>query len=405
MISVAALLLGLLPWSASALPLAGSSVVFKRSCSECSAELYCDFGIPGTQADRVACVDFSVGSEGEQMRMLYRRYAPPPPPPSTQFLAVQLIGDGTTRGNNEAVPVSVEFYDVNNGLLNKTIAIPTAVNGANYMLTQSYGNDLLEGLLSTFEDGEHLALVGFNAAPGTASVPATTELRVVGLIDRNGAVDTTTTTTAFSGDPVNTRNGFMRRAVGSADGSIWVSGFAANSGPGGVRYLSGKGASGLGTEIISGGLGDLAIFEGNLFTVTLQANPGLFQVGTGLPTSSASLSSVIGPVFSNSFPSFSMVKRGTSTFAYICHLSNGLRKWAIGSNTPNWTLAGGCGAVTTVLDSVADTVTIYLVTSSGAVVRAVEGSNGAVPSSTTTLVAAPGSNYKRRGIALFSLND
>ncbi|KAI9029472.1 hypothetical protein DFJ74DRAFT_488604 [Hyaloraphidium curvatum] len=65
---LAAAALALVPHSDAA-PATATTVLFKRSCGDCDAAAYCEFGYPGTPAGSIACVSYSKGS-----RSLLRRY-------------------------------------------------------------------------------------------------------------------------------------------------------------------------------------------------------------------------------------------------------------------------------------------------------------------------------------------
>jgi hypothetical protein len=112
------------------------------------------------------------------------------------------------------------------------MALPTTVNGAQKRLTMS-GSATSEGALSLSADGRYVTLAGYDAPVGTASVASTagsTVNRVVGRLAADGTLDTSTSTTALSGNNI--------RGATTDDGSrFWA------VGPGGVQYFGSPGSS------------------------------------------------------------------------------------------------------------------------------------------------------------------
>jgi hypothetical protein len=184
--------------------------------------------------------------------------------------------------------------------------MPTAASGSNQPLTFS-GTATSEGVLNRSNDGKYVALAGYATAPGTASVASTVTaadagtvtLRVIGRVDAAGTIDTSTTTTSYSGNNI--------RAAATKDGSdYWTAG-----NPNGVSYLA-HGSSGAATQI-STGLNNVrvaAIFEdGTLWGSTASGSAyRVFNFGTtarpttgttpvapaGLPTSGGSPYGIAG---------------------------------------------------------------------------------------------------------------
>jgi hypothetical protein len=99
---------------------------------------------------------------------------------------------GTTALSGTAAPVFLDEYNAS-GTLIQSLALPTAVNGANKRLMAS-GSAGSEGLLTRSTDGRYLNLTGYDADTGAAvtSVSAATVNRVVGRVDASGNIDTST---------------------------------------------------------------------------------------------------------------------------------------------------------------------------------------------------------------------
>lgn len=202
-------------------------------------------------------------------------------------LVVYRVGDGSGALTNAAAPVFLDEFTPDGDAVS-SLALPTTADGANQPLT-AVGQSRSEGLIANSADGKLVTLTGYAAAPGatgpggislTGSAPSSVA-RVVGIVDGDGAYDTSTV--LGSGAPA-----IVRSAV--FDGSqIWAAG-----GDGGVLTTS----LGSGTvSSIAGGddanISSLTIQDGQLFASGILANR-LSAVGTGTPTSAASLTDLTG---------------------------------------------------------------------------------------------------------------
>lgn len=201
-----------------------------------------------------------------------------PQPAAAAFTAgnivVYRVGNGTAALTSAATIVALDEYDTAGNLL-QAIGLPTADNGANQMLTAS-GTATSEGLLTRSADGQYLILTGYDAALGTAGITtstSTTVQRVIGRVDYNGIVDTSTTLgTAFSGGNV--------RGAASLDGTTyWADGGAT----GVVTAAHGAGTS---TEVANNftNLRGIAIADGQLYVSSGSSTLRLGSVGTGTLT-------------------------------------------------------------------------------------------------------------------------
>jgi hypothetical protein len=174
-----------------------------------------------------------------------------------------------------AQPVFLDEYTPC-GELVRSIPLPVTTSGSNRRLTLPPASaDYSEGFISLSEDGQYLALGGYDAATGTAAVTTTTSSavnRVVGIVDFTANVNTST---SFS-------NRFSSVSIRSAviDGSnIWAAG-----GNGGIVYAT-KGSSGTSNILISGTTGRcLNIYDGQLYATSTATNLRIARAGSGLPT-------------------------------------------------------------------------------------------------------------------------
>lgn len=202
-------------------------------------------------------------------------------------LVVYRVGDGASALTNAAAPVFLDEFTAGGSKVS-SVALPTTAHGANQPLT-AVGQSRSEGLITNSPDGKLLTLTGYAAAPGatgpggislTASDPGQVA-RVVGIVDRDGDYDTSTTLGA-SGPSI------VRSAV--TDGKqVWAAG-----GNGGVLTT----ARGSGTVTSIGGGADanlnaLTVQGGQLFASGILADR-LAAVGTGTPKGSATLTDLTG---------------------------------------------------------------------------------------------------------------
>lgn len=210
-------------------------------------------------------------------------------------LAIYRVGDGQSYSNGAAAPVFVDEYTPT-GTLVQSIPMPTTAAGNQLGFTGRYGGgETEEGLLTVSTDGRYLVLPGYNTAVGTTNVTGTAvsgldNQRVVGRVDGNGNVDTST-------GLGNIYSAAQFVSAASTDGeSIWVSG---KFGPGiGVNYTqfgSGTftnviGEPQPGNNAVNHQTRGIGIWGGELFATTGTNNRPVspmsvvYQVGTGLPT-------------------------------------------------------------------------------------------------------------------------
>ena len=130
-------------------------------------------------------------------------------------IAVERIGSTTSGAlGSAAAPVFVDEYTPS-GTLVQSIALPTTASGSQLRLTDS-GSAASDGYLNLSADGKYLTLPGYSAAVGTASVASTLTtggsavVRVVGEIDSQGNIDTSTSTTGYSVNNIRMRDQLER---------------------------------------------------------------------------------------------------------------------------------------------------------------------------------------------------
>lgn len=146
-------------------------------------------------------------------------------------LVIYKVGDGTsTLSAKKVFPVTLEEHSVATVLQGTSpvvqdIPLPSVSGSAtsgNNLCTAS-GTTNTEGQITRSADGKYLVFAGYNDGADTSTsafgVLLTNVARVIGTIDQNGTINTTT---AITGAPFNTtKTGYSPRAVVSADGQTF----------------------------------------------------------------------------------------------------------------------------------------------------------------------------------------
>lgn len=319
------------------------------------------------------------------------------------------VGSGTAALSSAAASVYLERRS-SDGTLAQTIALPTAVSGSNRRLTLG-GTTKGEGGLVVSSDGNYLTLAGYDAAPGTASIAASTTSavnRIVARVDATGSVDTTTRlNSAFNGASVG--------GAVSVDGSaFWVSGNG-TTGLGGVWYLA-HGTTG-GKQILAepNNARTLNIASGQLFGTTNTPNfTAVFAVGTGLPTTAGQSAGLLYGLPASQPYGFAFFDRTRAIGGLDTLYIADDRTIAVGGGIQKWTFDGsGWFQVTTFTDGLgADgvrglaaeaqgaNIVLYATTvesSGNKLVRVVDDGS---TSPTATVIATAAANTVYRGVAL-----
>ena len=320
-------------------------------------------------------------------------------------IVVIRVGDGVTALTSAAFPVFLDEYTPA-GVLVQTIAMPTAVAGSNLILTQN-GNSTSEGFLHLSVNGSYLTLGGYNAIPGTLAVAgtsttgATPVLRVLGLVDALGNVNTTNGTEAFSGGNI--------RSTATVDGTYF---YAAGSVTG-VRYQLAGALPSSSVQLATTPTNErvVNVFNGQLYITSASgAFQGVCSVGTGLPSTSGQTQAVLPgfPTIAGPSPyDFAVSPDGNTIYlADDRALPNGgIQKWTQSGGT--WTLTStlntgltvGCRGICVNWLNAAG-VQIFATTTGNQIVTAIDA--GVVTFS--VVVATAGTNNIFRGISFAPLS-
>jgi hypothetical protein len=331
-------------------------------------------------------------------------------------IAIYRVGNGTGTLSGASAPVFVDEY-TSTGTLVQSFALPTSAGGGQFALTDS-GSASSNGNMTLALDSSALVLTGYNAGTGVASITSTSTtggsavLRTIGLITVAGTIDTSTTTTAFSGNNI-------RSATSTNGTDLWAVG-----GNGGVVYTT-KGASGAGTVVANNSTNNryLNITSGQLYSSSGSGTNtfrGESTVGTGLPTTTGStitrLPGLTDGTNNNNYAFFfadlSAGVAGVDTL-YVADQTAGLEKFSLvgGNWTSNGSLlapnigAGNAGLIGLAGNVTGSGVSLFL-TGSGTSGTAgalfgfndTTGYNALLSGSITTLVTAD-ANTAFRGVA------
>lgn len=206
-------------------------------------------------------------------------------------LAVYRVGDGAGSLVNTGSAVFIDEYTTS-GTLVQSIAMPSSGTTLPQHPLVASGTATSEGLLTRSADGRFLLLTGYGRALGgsgsLSGTAAATVPRVVGRIDAQGAVDTTSALSDFA-------DGNNPRSAVSTDGTtLWLAG-----GAGGIRTAQLGATTSLqiaGTPPDPANFRQLAIADGQLYFSTSSGSTyRIGAVGTGTPvTAGQSLSALPG---------------------------------------------------------------------------------------------------------------
>jgi len=258
-------------------------------------------------------------------------------PFTPQNIVVVRIGDGVASLTNASAPVFLDEYDLAGNLI-QSIALPTSVVGLNYRLVLS-GTGTSEGFMNLSPNGDYLTLAGYDANTGVTAIAGTSTtggtpvLRVLGIVDIAGNVNTSTGVEAFSGG--------NPRSVVTIDGTaFWATGSV-----NGTRYMVAGGAPNSSVQLSTTptNVRVVNIFNGQLY-ISSGSSPftAISTVGTGIPTSTGQTATVLSgmPTAGSSPYGYSISPAGD--VAYVADdraiaSGGGVQKWTFSGGT--WTLA------------------------------------------------------------------
>jgi hypothetical protein len=190
-------------------------------------------------------------------------------------LLVERLGDGTTALTNAATQVAILEYATSGGSTVQTIALPTT--GAN-QVTDS-GTATSNGYLNVYNG--LVGVPGYNSPLGTTSVAAT-NTKVGTVLGQDGLVASRTLFPAAPNVIPFSGNNF-RSLIATGNDKFYATGTGSGT-TGGVWYADGGAFTQISTTVTN--LRNVEIYNGQLYVSTGSGTPGIYAVGTGLPTSS-----------------------------------------------------------------------------------------------------------------------
>ena len=335
-------------------------------------------------------------------------------------VVVERVGDGTAVLSSAATAVSViEMSKA--GVTKQQLDLPTS---GSTQVTDS-GSATSDGYLNVYNG--LLAVSGYNAASGTASVAAS-NTKVGTVIGSDGNVSTATRTLfPTSGTMPFTANNF-RSMIATGANTFYASGTGSGTpSTGGLWYAN----NGSFTQISSTATGqptnmrNVEIYGGNLYTSSAASTGyGVWQVGTGLATTAGQTSTLLINTGTNSstygFVLFDTNSDGTNDLAYLADdrttAGGGLQKWVLtgGTWTNSWSvLVNATGATSTTaatgfagirgLTGTWDAVNgaqLFATTTETNNNRVIAFSDTGTTPTSFTNVASAGTNYAFRGVDL-----
>lgn len=323
---------------------------------------------------------------------------------SAQFtpgnLVVLRVGDGVAALSNASTAMFLDEYSTS-GALVQSVAMPTVAAGTNLPVTCS-GTATSEGNLQLSENGLWLTFGGYNAAPGVASIAATasaTYPRVIARVDMNGVVDTSTSTTSFTGGNI--------RSVATADGVNFYAG-GSNSA---LQYLPLGATVSTALTTAPTNMRTVQTYGGNLYCSSASGSYlSISQIGTGLPNTAGTTVTALPGI-----PNVSGLSHYDFWFAdantlYVADdralVSNGgILKYALvsGAWTLQYTLSTGLTASCRGLTGVNNggVVTLFATTATTAVNSLVTVTDTGVASPFTVIATAPAATVWR-GVRLLT---
>lgn len=332
---------------------------------------------------------------------------------STVFTAgdvvVYRVGTGAAALSGTSTAVTLDEYlpsSANQATAQFSLAMPIAAGtGTTPNPLTASGSASSEGGLSLSTDGTTLLIPGYAAATGVSSIASTTDSvaqRVVGEVDSAGDINTTTTfgATAFSGN--------NPRGPASVDGSVvWMAGAGGTEATSGGVWSATKGAT-TSTMLTGGNFRWARIFNGQLYASSASATSpaviGINQVGTGLPTTTSTITNLAGLDSSSTgspYDYYLLSEGGTGIdTAYVADNTIGIEKYSLIAGT--WTAEGSIAmaGVTGLTGSASGTtVTLYATDPTSLATVTDAFGTGTLAGSPTTLATAA-TNEAFRGVAL-----
>ena len=334
-------------------------------------------------------------------------------------VVVTQFGDGVTTSGT--VPITLREFTTGGSPTGMSVTLPTSDSGANFAAVGSISNTGI-GFLKRSVDGRFLSLIAYGTNASAS--------RTIARVDSAGSVNSTT---QFSAAGVN-----VRSAITTTGTDFWWSGDTGSGSTGGIRYTTlGSAVSGVALAQGIGSSGTnpdgqfpvpynsrvIGVFGNQLYgtsgvSVGGYSFRGVFNVGTGLPTTANQSGAIIvggGTGNSGVIDSPWEFFIASPTTIYVADddttapASAGLQKWLFssGSWSKVWTatpsgatgMRGLTGIVTGSSVQLFGITAMATGTAANDLVALSDTLGGQSAPSFTTLATAP-TNYVFRGVAL-----
>lgn len=237
-------------------------------------------------------------------------------------LVIYRVGTGSSALSSAATQVYLDEYSASG-----TLVQSLAVSG----LTSS-GSATSEGLITRSVDGRTLDFTGYNAALGTSKVASsTTASREIGQADAQGNISIASVLDSYGGNNI--------RSAVSVNGSSFFTG-GPDATTGGARYVVGNTSTGIAT---GANTRQVNIFNNQLYYSTGSGTAGIYALGSGLPTGTAtgSLIAKSSSPYAFYFADLNSSVAGVDTL-YVADDSVGIEKFSLAGGT--WSLTGTISA-------------------------------------------------------------
>lgn len=319
-------------------------------------------------------------------------------------LVVFRVGDGSRDLVATGNPVFLDEYQPN-GTRVQSISLPTTAAGSQQPFTVS-GTASSEGWLTRSDDKRCLVVPGYGRNPATTTgnvASAQGVSRVVAVVSRSGAVDTST---ALGDLPTGTTNNF-RGAASTDCTSLWVT-----SSLDGTRAAQVGGTTSTAVAAAPSNGRAVAVVDGQLYNSSITGTntfKGVNRVGSGTPTSTAAVNRLPGltDALTPSPYAFAFADLdgapGVDTL-YVADDTKGITKFSL--NAGSWVARGTVGTssdayqgLTAVVSG--STVTLFATRGNNTLVSLVDssGHDGAF-NAAPVVIANAGALQAFRGVAL-----
>jgi len=298
-------------------------------------------------------------------------------------LVVERIGDANRVLGSDSTPVFLEFFSTDGTRLRQPVALahtnPRPIT-APFNLMDS-GTATSDGQLTRSVDGRFLQVPGYNGTNGEAHITSSFADfvgRTIGLVDSSGGVSATRSLVMFDADN-------FRSVVSLYGTRCWAAGAP------GIAYVNGTNVTyltGNSTKVVN-------IFNYRLYCSRAGGSPGIYAVGTGLPTTPPVSQTRVIPLPGTASP-FAFQMDAAQKVCYIADdnsTNGGIMKYTLSGGvwTFNYTLSVGAGVGArglTVDWSRPSVPVLYATTGEDAANRLVRIADAGAGSSPTTLATA-----------------